>query len=482
MKRIKTIGLTVFLVASIAQTITAQIGKPFIHDPSTIVEDNGKYYTFGTGGAGLISEDGWKWNSGAVRPGGGAAPDALKIGDRFLIVYGATGGGGDHRGAILTMWNKTLDPKSPDFKYTEPVVVATSDGYEENDSIDPGLLLDPTTGRLWLSYGTYFGYIRMVELDPKTGKRVAGNKPVDVAIVCEASDPIYHDGWYYLTATHGTCCAAAQSTYNTVVGRSKNVLGPYVDNVGRSMLEGGGKMVASTTGNLIGPGHFGRVIVENGVEKMSVHYEADLDQGGRSVLGIVPLIWKNGWPVAGENVKAGTYEIKSERRGYALELSVDMANIGGNARGGFGGGGNNTPVVPVPPQKLDDVIKTWPTGDINVRINDYMSRPHQKWSITPAPDSSGYLGAPYYKIVIAGSDRALVATANLDVITVPKFTGAPEQLWKIDQLTDGTYRIMPKVVPNSKEKLALISAGDGTPALGKFDLNSDNSKWSFNAQ
>lgn len=482
MKRIKTIGLTAFLVASIAQTITAQIGKPFIHDPSTIVEDNGKYYTFGTGGAGLISEDGWKWNGGAVRPGGGAAPDAIKIGDRFLIVYGATGGGGDHRGAILSMWNKTLDPKSPDFKYSEPVVVATSDGYEENDSIDPGLMLDPTTGRLWLSYGTYFGYIRMVELDPKTGKRVAGNKPIDVAIVCEASDPIYHDGWYYLTATHGTCCAGAQSTYNTVVGRSKSVTGPYVDNVGRSMLEGGGKMVASTTGTLIGPGHFGRVVVENGVEKMSVHYEADLDQGGRSVLGIVPLVWKNGWPVAGENVKAGTYEIKSERRGYALELSVDMANIGGNARGGFGGGGNNTPVVPVPPQKLDDVLKNWPTGDINVRINDYMSRPHQKWSITPAPDSSGYLGAPYYKIVIAGSDRALVATANLDVITVPKFTGAPEQLWKIDQLTDGTYRIMPKVVPNSKEKLALISAGDGTPALGKFDINSDNSKWTFRAQ
>jgi arabinan endo-1,5-alpha-L-arabinosidase len=50
--------------------------------------------------------------------------------------------------------------------------VATSDGYEENDAIDPGLMLDPTTGRLWLTYGTYFGFIRLVELDPKTGKVV----------------------------------------------------------------------------------------------------------------------------------------------------------------------------------------------------------------------------------------------------------------------------------------------------------------------
>ena len=51
---------------------------------------------------------------------------------------------GSTKGKILTMWNKTLDPKSPDFKYSEPVVVATSDGYEDNDAIDPGLLLDPT--------------------------------------------------------------------------------------------------------------------------------------------------------------------------------------------------------------------------------------------------------------------------------------------------------------------------------------------------
>ena len=77
----------------LAANMTAQVGKPFIHDPSTIVECDGKYYTFGTGGGGLISEDGWTWNGGAVRPGRGAAPDALKIGDRYLVVYGATGGG-----------------------------------------------------------------------------------------------------------------------------------------------------------------------------------------------------------------------------------------------------------------------------------------------------------------------------------------------------------------------------------------------------
>ncbi len=192
------ISLAALLLASAASInkAFAQAGQPYIHDPSTIAESNGKYFTFGTGGGGLISEDGWLWHGGAERPGGGAAPDVIKIGDRYLVIYGATGGGlgGGHNGRILTMWNKSLDPKSPDFKYTEPIEVASSDGLEDCDAIDPGVLLDPTDGRMWLSYGTYFGNIRLIELDPKTGERVKGNKELDIAIDCEATDLIYRDG------------------------------------------------------------------------------------------------------------------------------------------------------------------------------------------------------------------------------------------------------------------------------------------------
>ena len=150
----------------------AQVGSPFIHDPATIVECDGKYYTFGTGGGGLISADGWNWEGGGVRPGGGAAPDAMKIGDRYLVAYSATGGGAaiGHRGSILVMWNKTLDPTSPDFAYTEPAVVATSENFEDCDAIDAGLCMGPD-GRLWLTYGTYFGHIRICELDPVSGLR-----------------------------------------------------------------------------------------------------------------------------------------------------------------------------------------------------------------------------------------------------------------------------------------------------------------------
>ncbi len=477
-------GMCLFLLSIYCDSASAQIGKPYIHDPSTIAECDGKYYTFGTGGGGLISEDGWTWHDGAERPGGGAAPDVLKIGDRYLIIYGATGGGlgGGHHGRILTMWNKTLDPHSPDFKYTQAIEVCSSDGMEDNDAIDPGLLLDPTTGRLWVSYGTYFGTIRLIELDPKTGERVKGNIEKDIAIDCEASDLIYRNDWYYLLGTHGTCCDGVNSTYNIVVGRSKSVEGPYIDNVGRDMYQGGGKMVIAAGNRVCGPGHFGRTVIDEGVEIMSCHYEADFDQGGRSVLGIRPLLWKNDWPVAAEPFKGGTFEIESERRGYALELAVDFVRIQQERQAWFNREQMQKPIKPIPNQTLEEVIGTWPQGNIPARIGDYMFRPHQRWNVTPVPEKGGYLGGPYFKITIEGTERALAATSDKEVITVPHYTGADEQLWRIEQLIDGTFRIMPKVIPGQEginKHLVLYSAGDSTPTLAEYDFSSDNSKWNF---
>ena len=501
------LAATAFVLLSLgaSRPALAVEGAPYIHDPSTVTLCDGNYYTFGTGAGGLISSDGWTWRSGGVRPGGGAAPDVLKLGDRYLVVYGATGGGlgGGHNGRILTMWNKTLDPASPDFKYSEAVVVASSDGHEDCDAIDPSLLLDPNDGRLWLSYGTYFGFIRLAELDPKTGLRVEGNQAVDIAIDCEASYLMYRDGWYYLLGTHGTCCSGPNSTYNIRVGRSRKVTGPYLDNAGVDMLRGGGKLVVAASGRFIGPGHFGLMDLGDGVQKFSCHYEADLDRGGRSVLDIRPLLWKDGWPVAGDNFTAGTYVIQSERSGYTLELAVDTVPMphvrhrwpgfpGGPGAPGAPAAGTppmppppppepETPPAPVPLQDVAVVSKDWPAGNLEVRLGDYILRPHQKWTITPVADAGGYQGSPYFKITIAGTDRALAATAEAELVTVPAFTGAPEQLWRIDQLVDGTYRIMPKQVPNAKDEYALTTVGVSTVTLAKFDPRDDKARFTFRA-
>ena len=473
----------ILLAAGLCATTDAlaQSGAPWIHDPSTLAYCDGKWYTFGTGGGGLISADGWHWQGGAVRPGGGAAPDVVKIGNRYLVSYSGTGGGlgGGHNGRILTMWTKSLDPTSALCHYTEAQEVIASDGDEDNDAIDPGLLLDPVTGRLWVSYGTYFGHIRLVELDKETGARKDGTPVTDIAIDCEATDLIYRNGWYYLLGTHGTCCDGVNSTYNIVVGRSRQVQGPYLDNVDRSMLQGGGKMVIHAGDRKTGPGHFGRTIIDEGVEVMSCHYEADYDQSGRSVLGIRPLLWTNDWPTAGDRLSEGSYYLESQRHGYALELSVDFVRQQVARQRHWGIDPNET-IKPLPLQSLADVQSTWPTGPTGIRMGDYMFRPHQQWVITAVPEAGGYLSNPYFKITISGTNRALAISEDCEVISVPEYTGGDQQLWRIEQCTDGSFRIMPKRLPDAptdNTEYVLYAAGDSTPILAKWDFKSDNAKW-----
>ena len=512
----------IFLVAScflataptpgpVAFALDGTIG---IHDPSTVVLSNGKFYTYGTGGSSLVSDDGWTWRAGTALPRRGLAPDVIHIGDRYYV-YVAANVGPQPRADVNMIWSKTLDPASPDYKWEEGGVVASSDGVEDSNAIDPGVFRDPNDGRLWLVYGSYFGYIRLVELDPKTGKRLhPGDQPRNLAINCEASDMIFHDGWYYLLATHGSCCRGADSGYNIRMGRSRKVTGPYIDNMGVDMILGGGKQLIGSSGRVVGPGHFGLLDLGDGVYRFSMHWEADLDRGGASVLDIRPLLWKDGWPVAGENLKEGTYEIQSARTATSLELAVEGSPVGG-ARGGRGGrGGSGTPGgrgaagfsggrggpdgpaaggagapgrgAPgifggaggvIPPQQAAQVSANWPSGNIDVRMANYLLQAQQKWAITAVSGVGGYPGSPYFKITIAGTDRALSATDGGELVTVPAFTGAAEQLWRIEELPDGTWRIMPKSVPNSKDSLALSAVGSSFATLAKFDSASDKQHW-----
>ena len=133
------------------------------------------------------------------------------------------------------------------------------------------------------------------------------------------------------------------------------------------------------------------------------------------------------------------------------------------------------------PQEAAQVSGNWPTGNIEVRTGFYMLQAQQKWTISPVANVGGYPGSPFFKITIAGTNRALAATEEAELVTVPEFTGKPEQLWRLDQLADGTYRIMPKAVPNSKEPLALVAVGNSFATLAKFDPKSDNGRWNVRA-
>jgi len=138
----------------------------------------------------------------------------------------------------------------------------------------------------------------------------------------------------------------------------------------------------------------------------------------------------------------------------------------------FGGTG-----APIPPQDVAEVSTKWPAGPVDTRMAVYLCQAQQKWAITAVPNAGGYPGSPYFKITIAGTDRALAATEGAELVVLPAFTGAPEQLWRFDQLADGSWRIEPKSVPNSKDAMALSAVGSSFATLSKYVPTAGKQHW-----
>jgi hypothetical protein len=188
------------------------------------------------------------------------------------------------------------------------------------------------------------------------------------------------------------------------------------------------------------------------------------------------------------SVPPGIYNVKAERPGFRvaaanhLELAVEGVPVGGRVargagagRGMFAGTGS-----PVPPQEVAEVSTHWPTGKVDVRIANYLGQAQQKWMISAVRDAGGYPGSPYFKITVAGTGRTLAATADAELVVLPAFTGAPEQLWRIEQFPDGTWRIMPKSAANSKQALALSAVGGSFATLARLDAGSEKQRWLIN--
>jgi len=296
----------------------AQMGKrnARVHDPSTIVRCKDRYWLFATGigVASWHSKDMAQWERGpAVFPvlpawrtnvvaghrGHFWAPEVICLNRRYLLYYSVSAWG-KNTSAIALAANSTLDPGDPAYRWADEGIVIASRAGDNYNAIDPSVLLDDD-GRLWMAFGSFWSGIKLVELDPASGRRLAPDSPVH-SLAChdtiEAACLHRRGSYYYLFVNWGFCARGVNSTYNIRVGRSRRIAGPYLDRRGVDMLRDGGDLFLGTTGQLIGPGH-AAILSTGGANWLSCHFY-DGSQGGAPTLAIMPLHWTDDdWPVVG---------------------------------------------------------------------------------------------------------------------------------------------------------------------------------------
>jgi len=304
-----------------------------VHDPVMIRQDD-TFYVFCTGGgrrSGIIpircSKDLHNWQRcGSVFerlpewateeiPGarGAWAPDVSFFNGRYHLYYSVSTFG-KNNSAIGLATNKTLDPNSPDYKWEDQgMVVRSREGQTDWNAIDGNLVLEGKD-KVWLCWGSFWGGIMMHRIDPKTGKfsdkdttiynlaarpRESSHETPPVEGAIEAPFIVKHKDYWYLFVSFDFCCRGAKSTYRIMVGRSKNVTGPYVDREGKAMTEGGGTelLAASEDGLWVGPGHCA-VVQETSGDYLVFH--AYHGRTGRSELKISTIVWEDGRPKVAE--------------------------------------------------------------------------------------------------------------------------------------------------------------------------------------
>jgi arabinan endo-1,5-alpha-L-arabinosidase len=302
------------------QEVLRQLGRRMVrvHDPSAIIKCKDEYWIFftGRGVPSIRSRDMVNWAPGprtfdvppawvaqAVpggRPNSFWAPDIIKLGDRYMLFFAASVFG-KNTSAIGVATNPTLDPADPAYHWTDGGMVVASHRGDDFNCIDPAAFHDKD-GKLWLTFGSFWSGIKLIQLDPATGRPIAADAPLHSLAHASAIEGSYlyrHEQHYYLFASFGLCCRGVNSTYDTRVGRADQITGPYLDQNGRDMMKGGGTIVAKTEGPLIGPGQPG-IFEENGKSWFSCHFY-DATSNGSPKLSIRPLTWSaDGWPVIGK--------------------------------------------------------------------------------------------------------------------------------------------------------------------------------------
>ena len=236
-----------------------------------------------------------------VLPGGGAfwAPEIRYINGKYVL-YFSWAKWGD--GSISYTAVATSDSPVGDFLNAKPLLITDDFG---SNCIDQFYYEED--GKKYMFVGSFNGiYVTELTDDGLSVKRGADGKPVLKKQVCGRAfegTNIYKKGkYYYLFASINNCCPnnGMDSKYKVVVGRSENLLGPYVDRKGKDMLDNSWELVLEGDGEtFFGPGHNSIIIPDDaGTDWMIYHsyVKENGAVGGR--LGMLDrIVWSaDGWP------------------------------------------------------------------------------------------------------------------------------------------------------------------------------------------
>ena len=296
-----------------------------VHDPC-IIKQGDTYYVFSTSvktdtagfiacrrsrdlvrweRAGFVFKEIPQWARDAVpRTKGIWAPDISYFNGLYHLYYSVSSFGSNHS-VIGLATNKTLDPSAPGFEWVDRGLVVRSRQQDDYNAIDPNLAVD-RDGKHWLSWGSFWSGLKLARVDPTTGQLTR-----DATILSVASRPaargepspieapfiISHGDFYYLFASFDFCCRGAKSNYYVTCGRAREITGPYLDDSGRSMLDGGGSVVLRGNERFKGLGH--NAVLHDGERDFLVYHAYDAEHEGTPNLRISPIDWTpDGWPRA----------------------------------------------------------------------------------------------------------------------------------------------------------------------------------------
>lgn len=274
-------------------------------DPSVIRADDGYFYLYATEdirnlpihrSRNLVD---WEYVGTAftehTRPsfepdGGIWAPDINKIGNKYVLYYSMSVWGGEWTCGI-----GCATAERPEGPFTDKGKMFRSNEIQVQNSIDPFYIEED--GKKYLFWGSFRG-IFCVELSEDGLSVKEGSTPRQVAGTAYEGTYIHKkDGYYYFFASIGSCCEGLNSTYTTVVGRSENLLGPYMDKQGRSMLDNNHEVLIRKNNAFVGTGHNSEIVTDDaGNDWFFYHAVSTKNPEGR-VLMLDRIDWKDGWPV-----------------------------------------------------------------------------------------------------------------------------------------------------------------------------------------